>query len=425
MPSKNGQAGAGWLTWLVTADHFPGFSARVRRIVLSPLGFLSLAACLSLALGLLLHPRVLTLFATIAAVATLGVMIPWVSAAGLGGSLRFSRHRVTEGEAVTAELTLTNRLPWPLWGLSVSDRTANTEPQPEVKLSAAPGRSQSTQCWAFTPPCRGGYPAGRPAVVTGFPFGLWHVESAITVGRSLVVWPRTYPVGPPPLSDGEEQVEGNVSRNKVGSSGEVLGVRPYRRGDLPRRIHWPQSAKRDQLIVCELQSNARPVIQIVLDLHPKVHAGVGPDSTLEWAVRVAASMASGWLEAGAMVGLALSGKDIPATGGSAQRTRILDTLALAAPAPGHPLADVLALPNCRSFRDGVQVIITTDRGMTGSPRGSDPDGRRRWVVLACVGFTDGGGPAAVSLPAAWLTLDSPHSVPERLRSGWREAVHGS
>ena len=416
---------ASLLQKLLAVDVFPEFSVKVRRAVLSPLGFLCLAALLSLALGLLLHPRVFTLFGVIAGCAVVGVMVPRLTVVGLTGSLKFARARATEGESVAAEITVTNRLPWPAWGLTVSGREGQESGEDGARLSAVPGRRLSAHEWEFAPPCRGVYPVGIPTIGTAFPFGLWQARRDVSVERELIVWPKTYPVGPPPTFGGEEQPDGNVSRNKVGTSGDVLGVRPYRRGDSPRRIHWAQSAKHDRLIVCELQSNARPVIQIVLDVNPGVHAGAGGDGSLEWAVRVAASMAKGWLDDGAMVGLVHAGDEIAPTGGASHTARIMDSLARVTPASATNLGDLLACPKCRSFREGVQVIVTTDAGMSPLACGHCRDGHQRWVVLGRAGFAEDGAEAKDRPGDAWLWLDSPRSVPGRLRSGWEEAVHGS
>jgi len=263
-------------------------------------------------------------------------------------------------------------------------------------------------------------------LTTGFPFGLWEYGRRLPVEEPLVVRPRTYPVGPIPSVSGGRQVEGNVSRSKVGTNGDVMGVRPYRRGDSPRRIHWGQSAKHDRLVVCELESNSRPVIQLVLDADPGVHVGVGPDSSREWAIRVVASFAKGWLEDGAQVGLAWGGHDIPPASGGSQLHKILDALAgLPAETP-QPLADVLSCPKCRGFREGLQVIVTTDRTHAHGGCGACESEDQRWVVLKTSAFADSGDhPECGRCPTPWLSLDSAESIPALLKAGWREARHGS
>jgi uncharacterized protein (DUF58 family) len=279
------------------------------------------------------------------------------------------------------------------------------------------------------PACRGVYPLLAPRLATGFPFGLWENTRPAAVETPLLVWPRTFAVGPVPLASGDQRVEGNVSRNKVGSSGDVLGVRPYRRGDSPRRVHWGQSARHDRLIVCELQSNARPVIQLVLDADPRVHAGDGPDGSREWAVRIAASLAKGWLEAGAQVGAVWNGQAVPPASGPRQLHRLLDGLARLPDVPGPSLAETLSHPACRGFRDGLQVIVTTDLAVAGGSRASSADDQQRWVVLRAAAFGDSPGPPSGppgGLPRRpWLWIDSAERIPALLRGGWKEARHGT
>lgn len=415
---------------LATRDFFPGFSARARRVVYNPLAVLIGAAAVALVCGIFLHTQGFVLAGGIVVVVGLGVVWPWLALRGLSGALAFDRPRASEGESVEVRLTLRNRL-WTAWGLAVRDGFGDAG-EPVAAVASAPGRRAAACRWAFTPPRRGVYPSVGPRLTTGFPFGLWENARRLAVEAPLVVWPKTYPVGPVPPVSGDRQVEGNVSRGKVGTTGDVLGVRPYRRGDSPRRIHWGQSAKHDRLIVCELQSNARPVIQLVLDTDPRVHAGTGAGGSREWAIRVAASLAKGWLEAGAQVGVTWAGFDLPPASGPAQVHKILDALAVLPDATEGPLADLLACPVCRGFRDGLQVIVTTDRAHAHAHAACGPCAAetQRWVVLSAGGFADTVSVAPHACDHApcaepWLRIDSADQVPALLCGGWREARHGS
>jgi uncharacterized protein (DUF58 family) len=414
-----------WLRGVATYDVFPEFSARVRRLLYNPLGVLILAALAALLCGFFLHAQGFVLFGSMVAVIVLGVLWPWLSLRGLRGSVSFEKARAVEGERVEVCLTLDNRLPWAAYGLAVR---AGLEGE-SVGIASAPGRCTARCRWAFTPGRRGVYPLSTPFLTTGFPFGLWENRRVLSVGAPLLVWPRTFPVGPVPLVGGDRQVGGNVSRNKVGSSGDVLGVRPYRRGDSPRRIHWGQSARHDRLIVCELQANGRPVVQLVLDADPGAHAGDGPGGSREWAIRVTASLAKGWLGAGVEVGAVWGGQVIPAAAGPKQVNTLLDALAGLPDAAWPSLGETMSSPACRGFTDGLQVIVTTDVGLGRADPGSPVAAHRRWVVLLAQGFLAAGPrPSAgpVGLPVRpWLLFDTPEHIPLRLRGGWKEARHGS
>ncbi|MCS7044888.1 MAG: DUF58 domain-containing protein [Gemmataceae bacterium] len=416
----------------MTYDVFPEFSAKVRRLVYSPLGVLLLAAAVALLCGLLLHPRVLALCGGLLTVIAAGFCWPWLTVRGIRGSTAFAGERIVEGETVGATVSVVNHLPWPAWGLALrggyDDTAGDTTASRVVRLGPIAARLRTVHRWNFTPPRRGDYPLHVPVLATGFPFGVWEAKRRVTVDKRLLVWPRTYPVGPVPRSDGDEMVEGHVARNKVGSTGDVLGVRPYRRGDSPRRIHWPQSARHDRLIVCELQTTARPVVQIVLDANPAIHSGRGSDSSREWAIRIAASFAKGWLEAGAQVGIVFHGVTISPASGVAQMNRILDSLARLPDDSSTPLSELLTAPACAGFRSGVQVVITTDRVEISVDRRHHD--RRRWVMLSSAGFGSGddaakGGEPEPLASGLWLRIESAQRIPLLLRYGWSEAKHGS
>lgn len=393
-------------------DFFPHFSRRVRAWTYSPFGVLVLAAAVAGLAGLVVHPRVFALAGGLLAVMAAGVCWPWLTVRGVRAVVGFDRPRATEGEEVSATAEITNHLPWPAWGLVVrhAEQGAN--------MPAVGGRSVGVCRWEFTPPQRGEYPVQPPKAGTAFPFGIWEANRPCAVSSRLIAWPRTYPVGPVPTSDGADVAEGNVTRSKVGSTGDVLGVRPYRRGDSPRRIHWSQSAKHDRLIVCELQSHSRPVVLLVLDADPAVHT-TGDDGSREWAIRVTASLAKGWLEAGAQVGLAVAGLYLAPTAGGEHLNKLLDALARLGDT-AQPLADVLADSRVKSNPAGVRVVITSDAGCVMDHSGRD----FRKVVLDRGGF--GGTPDQTTESSlAWLHIPSVDDVPHRLRHGTTEASHGS
>lgn len=417
---------ANWLRRIATYDFSPEFSAKVRRFFFRPLGILLLAAGASLLCGLFLHAQGFVLFGGVVAIVALGVIWPWLSLCGLTGKLEFEQVRATEGENVGVKFTLRNSLPWTAWGLALKGGFDALPGEAVVGIASAPRRRTSLCRWRFQPNHRGVYPLGPSKLTTGFPFGLWENGRVVGVEAPLIVWPKTFPVGPIPPVGGDRQVEGNVSRRKVGTNGDVLGVRPYRRGDSPRRIHWAQSARHDRLIVCELQSNSRPVIQLVLDADERVQVGTGADSSWEWSIRIAASFAKGWLADGAQVGLAWGDDGIPPASGQAQLHRILDALAGLQPSATKRLGDVLACPKCRGFRDGLQVIVTTDRSHVHDGCGACETEDQRWVILKSSGFSERLALAPCGDdPEPWLTVESPRIVPALLKGGWREARHGS
>ena len=419
-------------------DFLPGVSGRIRRFCVHPLGVMILAVLIAILCGLIVHPRVFTLAAGLAIVATIGCCWPWLTLRGTTAEIGFPTERIREGESVRVAATLINRFPWPCFGLAIgnfenaaTDTTSADQRENSqfgtlaVRLGTIAARSQIVANWLFTPPARGQYPIVIPRLMTGFPFGIFQASRAVRVQNRLLVWPKTYPVGPVPVLADADDADGTITRNRAGNSGEFLGVRPYRRGDSPRRIHWGQSVRHDRLVVCEVQSTTRSKITLILDMHPRHHTD-GVSGSREWAIRIAASFAEGWLNQGAEVGLIWDGGVILPRSGPGHITPILDRLALLPPT-GRPLSELLQTSWVRDARNAVRIVITTD---TARQELSDHQAEGyRWAILHRAGFSSETAHLPHQTPRygprTWLMFDSADSVPEQLQAGWSEARHGS
>ena len=415
----------------VAAEIFRRVSPYVRWLR-TPLGSLVLAAAASGLCGVFLHPQGFVVCTGVLTVTAVGLLWPWLSVRGLSGSLAFDRGRCREGETIALRLTVRNRIPSSVWGVSIQggpDEVAGEELDADVfgGIAVVPGLRTTSSTMRFTPHCRGLYPRTPPLLACGFPFGLHVAARPLELTAPLLVWPRTFPVAPLPDGRGGHASEGLAVRDRAGNWGDPMGVRPYRRGYPLRRVHWGKTARHGELIVCEVQSNAVPRVQIVLDTHPSAHAGTGPDGSREWAVRVAASFAEGWAGQGAEVELVVDGAVEPP--GRSARTRteaLLDALARLVPRGEQDLSALLDRPECREFERGLRVIVTTDVGVrhlsaTRLPRRSD-----RFVVLHARGFA---ASARDELPAPlpvlpWVWINGPEQVATSLRRAGKEAPVG-
>jgi uncharacterized protein (DUF58 family) len=420
------------LSHVLASDYFQRFERHLTWLR-NPLAILVLAMIASTLCGLFLHPQGFLLAFGVGAVLTIGVIWPWLSLRGLTGSLSFERGRTREGEPVKAVVAIRNRFPWGVCGLAAHaglqhEAAPGRLGRSDASLSLAAGWRTTDASWDFVPGCRGEYPAHPPLVTCGFPFGLWVARRELAIGQTLLVLPRTFPVGPIPEAAEGQSADGLAPRDKPGTWGDLLGVRPYRRGDALRRIHWPQTARHGQLVVCEVQASAIPRVQIVLDTHPGAHLGSGPDSSREWAIRVAASFAVGWVNQGADVTMILESGHCVFGGGSAaaRSARVLDALARLAPGGNCNLADLLGHRECRRFDRGLQVIVTTNIGVRGLPADIGRRPADRFVVLNARAFAfDDHDGADQPLPVVpWLLIEGTARVAACLRRADREVALG-
>ena len=283
MPSARGQRPT-WIIWTIRyqAPAEPTSSPRTFfrdcayvRWLRTPVGSLGSAAIASFLCGMFLHPQGFIVAFGISSVILVGVIWPKLSLHGLTGSVCFDKSRVREGDRVCVRASVRNRHPLSAWGLSIDagchhGQFGRLDDRAAVGLSVATGWKTTEASWEFIPACRGEYPLRSPFVASGFPFGLWLARRELSVTGKLLVWPRTFPVGPVPESVRGHSSDGLALRDKPGTWGDLLGVRPYRRGDSLRRIHWPQTARHGQLVVCEVQSSAVSQVLVVLDTRPSL-----------------------------------------------------------------------------------------------------------------------------------------------------------
>lgn len=380
----------------------------LRQAAAGPFGGLLAGAAAAGLCGVFLNPQAFGLVAALAAVMAVGLVWPAVAAWGLRAELSFEADRGAEGRPVRVRLRVANRLPIPAYGMTL--RRGGLDPAGSGwAVDAVPAGGTAEFQWEWPPDRRGVFPGAGLRLTSGFPFGLWEAARRVDCHAALVVWPRMVAAPPVPAAPGEPGPEADTVTDRPGEGGELLGVRDYRRGDSPRRIHWGRTARCERLIVCEYQAAVRrPDVRLLLDLDPAVHTP-GPDGSREWAIRIAAGLASDWLSAGVRIEAQLGGAVVPPDAGERARRRLLDRLA-ALPADGVEAAPAAGPPEVEPRSPRLQVLLTTDRRLM------RPDGRPpaapglRIVLLETPGF----GGAAVAdgpfHPSVWLRVAGPEQA---------------
>src|SRR5262249_30196300 len=135
------------------------------------------------------------------------------------------------------------------------------------------------------------------------PFGLFSQESRLNQKNQVLVYPRVRQL--PELLMPATQHAGTAQRfgNWADYPPETGGGREYTIRDSFGRMHWPLSLKHQRLMSKTFEQPLTADLWIVLDLDRNVHYGVGEESTLEYAVSLAASVAMQIHNRGRRVGL--------------------------------------------------------------------------------------------------------------------------
>jgi len=207
---------------------------------------------------------------------------------------------------------------------------------------------------------RGVYPFGWVDLDSTDPLGIFGFHREIEAPATIIVHPR--PVALPPVRPPAAGVTVSVRARlrKRGEGTDFAGLREYVPGDDMRRVHWKNSAKRGKLTVVEYESGEANSIAVVLDLSPEYLAGHDEDSTLEYGVTLAASIAAQCLRRGAEFSLLAEGAEghsLWSLTAPSEETRVMDALARVRADAKATLADtLLAFEQWLPAGSGVVVI---------------------------------------------------------------------
>jgi uncharacterized protein (DUF58 family) len=154
---------------------------------------------------------------------------------------------------------------------------------------------------------RGRYPIEAAQIVIEDPFGLERVEVELPAQSSILVYPRLVDVDRLFSESGARTPEGRRLLLRRPSGFDLHSVREYERGESLRRVHWPSTAKRGQLMVKELEDSPRDETAVLLDADAASVVGTAPDSSFELAVRAAGSILKSHASRGRRAALVVNG----------------------------------------------------------------------------------------------------------------------
>ncbi len=229
---------------------------------------------------------------------------------------------------------------------------------------------------------RGAFSLGPTRIITGDPFGLFRASVEVPAAQKLIVLPMLFEIKsfifPPGLLPG-----GQVIRKKSSDiTPHAAGVREYVHGDAMKRIHWPTSIRRNQLMVKEFEQDPQAEVWLYLDSQKGVHFekqnerqessmevmffGKRPKfqlapSTLEYSISVTASLAHYFISQRRAVGYVSAGQTFTvhsADRSERQEGKILETLAFVE-ADGNLSIAALVAAQASQLPQGSSAILIT------------------------------------------------------------------
>ena len=297
--------------------------------------------------------------------AVVGYLWAWFQSRGLETNVQELSSHPQVGQTVQLRVMVRELAGLPRMGLHarlVSDFATIDE---EV-FSLSP---RQTADWTVSGVCqrRGMNTIGSLAVVSSDPSGLVRLECRIGHPQSILVYPATVDLS-------RAVGEGQASGGEIGEAGQMAGhspaasmVRQYVPGDSMAHIHWPTTARMDQLMTKEFEGAGINEIWLYVDLQEAVQVGTGDDNTEEYGITIAASLAKGLIQDGHAVGLVTQGDGFYRFSPAKDTNHLwalLKALALVKAKGRTPLLSLMARETGDLSPGTVAIIITTWPGQS-------------------------------------------------------------
>jgi uncharacterized protein (DUF58 family) len=300
---------------------------------------------------------------------------------GLVFERQLSARTVFPGDQLDLTVTVVNRKPLPVVGLSVEDELADAlvPVDWETTIGLAPGRRlmhfatsvrpYERVSWRIKLTCerRGFHEFGPALLRAGDSLGFFTTRRTSAAANAVIVYPRIHELeelGFPALQPFGET---RVARHLLTDPARVVGIRDYRPEDPFRGIHWKATARLMRLQVKVEEPVTDPQLGIFVNLDTFDHYWEGLDvQVAEQAIEVAASIAV-WAErqrfaTGIYANGIIAGSDqalrVAPGRGPSQVPRILEGLAKLSPYSTINFARMLSLETHR-FPWGSTLVIVT------------------------------------------------------------------
>ena len=264
-------------------------------------------------------------------VSGIGFVWAWLNLRGIDLRVTRDANRGQVGGYLAGQVSIVNHTRMPKSWLEVAEATGPSADSSGRGLALVREQVRSWRISTYLAK-RGMYHSGIVKLVSQDPFGLFRLRRDFIDPHPYIVFPAVEA-----LPDLGARFAGLPSDSRATKHWEqittdVSSIRSYVEGDSMRRIHWPYTARMNELMVKEFDMGLSAEAWVLLDMHHLSHYGIEQDdvnNTEELAVTVAASIVGRLMDQSMPVGLAVNGDRehiFRPDSSPEQRGRLMETL---------------------------------------------------------------------------------------------------
>lgn len=346
------------------------------------LGFIGLGIVLTLVPTLAGNPVYLRLVMTLGVILIVNFFWMLFALTGMEVKRNTRTNRKQVGEIFTENYEIINQSRLPKMMLKITDQSELPGAAGSRVVAWMGGRQTRSYSSYTLLQKRGWIWLGPTEVDSGDLFGLFRITKRFETDKRLLIMPYTVPIKEFPAPFGMLSGGQALRQKTLEVTSYAAGVREYVPGDPLRRIHWPTSARKQELIVKEFEKDPMAEVWIFLDARKSVHSHLEeieekqlsefwwvkekpvfrlPPYSEEYAVSAAASIGQYYIAQKRKVGLVTSGiiyTILPPERGERQLGKILETLSVIQPEGEMPLWGLVSSQLGHLVRGSTVILIT-------------------------------------------------------------------
>lgn len=193
-----------------------------------------------------------------------------------------------EDETVVIKLKVTNRGRLARYFVSIGEDCPFEQPEKRRHTFFIPYLRPGTTSFSYvaTGYHRGHYASANTTLQSGDPLGFRVRRQTFSLPLNLTVYPPYYPMQGLPMTDAIWTDWGSAIKSRAAN--EIYGSREYQPGEPLKYVHWRNTARMGRFMLKEFEQAGKGSLAVAFET--KDNFGEGRETTLEYCVKIAASL---------------------------------------------------------------------------------------------------------------------------------------